>query len=67
MTDARELATFGGGCFWCLEAAFELLRGVDRVVSGYTGGTVQNPSYRQVCGGDTGHALIHEAEAWMTA
>jgi peptide-methionine (S)-S-oxide reductase len=58
MTESRELATFGGGCFWCLEAAFELLRGVDRVVSGYTGGAVQNPSYRQVCGGDTGHAEV---------
>lgn len=58
MTESRELATFGGGCFWCLEAAFELLRGVDRVVSGYTGGAVKNPSYRQVCGGDTGHAEV---------
>ncbi len=53
---ALETATLAGGCFWCLEAAFELIRGVESVVSGYTGGTVANPTYRQVCGGGTGHA-----------
>jgi peptide-methionine (S)-S-oxide reductase len=50
------MATLAGGCFWCLEAAFEQLRGVERVVSGYTGGRVPNPSYKAVCQGDTGHA-----------
>lgn len=54
----RERATLGGGCFWCLEAAFELLDGVDQVVSGYAGGHVDNPSYRAVCGGATGHAEV---------
>jgi peptide-methionine (S)-S-oxide reductase len=53
-----ELATFGGGCFWCLEAVFEQLRGVERVVSGYAGGTVAHPTYEQVCGGGTGHAEV---------
>lgn len=52
----RETATFAGGCFWCTEAIFTELKGVDKVVSGYSGGQVVNPSYRQVCGGDTGHA-----------
>ena len=55
---AREVATLGGGCFWCLEAVFEQLQGVERVESGYAGGTVANPSYEQVCGGDTGHAEV---------
>jgi peptide-methionine (S)-S-oxide reductase len=54
----REVATLAGGCFWCLEAVFEQLRGVERVESGYAGGTVTNPNYRQVCGGDTGHAEV---------
>ncbi len=53
-----QIATFGGGCFWCLEAVYLDLRGVTRVVSGYAGGHVDNPSYRQVCGGDTGHAEV---------
>lgn len=51
-----ETATLAGGCFWCLEAVFLDLRGVSKVVSGYTGGSVQNPSYREVCTGSTGHA-----------
>jgi peptide-methionine (S)-S-oxide reductase len=51
-------ATLGGGCFWCLEAVFEQLRGVERVVSGYAGGSVVDPSYEQVCGGRTGHAEV---------
>lgn len=54
----REQATFGGGCFWCLEAVFELVRGVDRVVSGYAGGSLPSPSYEQVCTGTTGHAEV---------
>jgi peptide-methionine (S)-S-oxide reductase len=57
MNDKRtEIATLAGGCFWCLEAVFEDLKGVERVVSGYSGGTVRNPSYEQVCTGTTGHA-----------
>jgi peptide-methionine (S)-S-oxide reductase len=51
-----ELATFAGGCFWCMEAVFEQVRGIERVISGYTGGTVPHPTYRQVCDGGTGHA-----------
>src|SRR5271166_2067717 len=54
----RELATLGGGCFWCLEAVFEQLRGVDRVESGYAGGTVPDPTYEQVCTGRTGNAEV---------
>lgn len=55
---AREVATLGGGCFWCLEAVFEQVRGVERVESGYAGGSLANPTYQQVCGGDTGHAEV---------
>jgi peptide-methionine (S)-S-oxide reductase len=54
----KEVATLGGGCFWCLEGVFEGLRGVERVVSGYAGGAVPNPSYHQVCTGTTGHAEV---------
>jgi peptide-methionine (S)-S-oxide reductase len=53
-----EVATLGGGCFWCLEAVFEQVRGVEKVVSGYAGGHVANPTYRQVCSGSTGHAEV---------
>ena len=53
---ALQQATLSGGCFWCTEAVFLQLDGVHSVESGYTGGTAENPSYRQVCGGDTGHA-----------
>ena len=53
-----QQATFGGGCFWCVEAVFEQLRGVERVVSGYAGGAVPNPTYKQVCAGTTGHAEV---------
>jgi len=53
-----ETATLGGGCFWCLEAIYEKLRGVKEVVSGYSGGTVANPSYEAVCTGTTGHAEV---------
>jgi len=52
----KETATFAGGCFWCMEAVFVPLRGVEKVVSGYIGGTVKDPTYRQVCSGTTGHA-----------
>ena len=58
MTSHMELATFGGGCFWCLEAVFHKLRGVDRVVSGYMGGHTPNPDYDQVCSGRSGHAEV---------
>ena len=59
MNDTRtEMATLGGGCFWCLEAVFQDLKGVERVVSGYAGGQVPNPSYEQVCSGRTGHAEV---------
>jgi len=51
-----EVATVAGGCFWCLEAVFREVEGVDNVVSGYTGGTTANPTYEQVCTGKTGHA-----------
>lgn len=53
-----DLATLGGGCFWCLEAVFEQLKGVGRVESGYAGGTVEHPTYEQVCSGRTGHAEV---------
>ena len=53
---AERQATFAGGCFWCTEAVFNDVVGVSRVESGYTGGQTTNPTYRQVCGGDTGHA-----------
>jgi peptide-methionine (S)-S-oxide reductase len=54
----REVATLAGGCFWCLEPAYDDLRGVEDVVSGYTGGRVPDPSYEQVCSGTTGHAEV---------
>jgi peptide-methionine (S)-S-oxide reductase len=57
-TDTMQVATFGAGCFWCTEAQFQQLDGVTRVVSGYMGGTVDNPSYKQVCTGATGHAEV---------
>jgi len=53
---ATETATVAAGCFWCIDAALRRVRGVERVESGYTGGTVPHPTYRAVCGGDTGHA-----------
>jgi peptide-methionine (S)-S-oxide reductase len=58
----HEFATLGGGCFWCLEAVFEELQGVVDVESGYAGGRVANPSYRQVCEGGTGHAEVVRIE-----
>jgi peptide-methionine (S)-S-oxide reductase len=53
-----ETATFGSGCFWCTEAVFQQLKGVSSVVSGYSGGHVENPTYQQVCTGRTGHAEV---------
>jgi peptide-methionine (S)-S-oxide reductase len=58
----RERATFGGGCFWCLEALFQTLDGVKSVTSGFAGGTMANPSYEQVCTGTTGHAEVIQVE-----
>ena len=54
----KETATFGGGCFWCLEAIFQEVEGVVSVISGYAGGTCENPSYEAVCTGETGHAEV---------
>jgi peptide-methionine (S)-S-oxide reductase len=54
----RELATFGGGCFWCVEAIYQDLKGVDSVVSGYAGGESEHPTYHQICTGTTGHAEV---------
>jgi len=56
--ETREIITLGGGCFWCVEAVYDELEGVERVESGYSGGKVANPSYRQVCTGTTGHAEV---------
>ena len=60
--DKTEVAVFGGGCFWCTEAVFDELRGVQSVVSGYAGGTLKNPTYEQVCSGNTGHAEVIRIE-----
>lgn len=57
-TTGREVATLGGGCFWCIEAVFDELKGVESVVSGYAGGRTPQPTYRQVCTGTTGHAEV---------
>ncbi|MFC1926630.1 peptide-methionine (S)-S-oxide reductase MsrA [Chloroflexota bacterium] len=54
--DDREVATLAGGCFWCLEAVFDAVEGIEKVVSGYSGGTTLSPSYNEVCSGATGHA-----------
>ena len=56
--DQYEVATLGGGCFWCVEAIYQDLQGVVKVESGYTGGHVPNPTYRQICDGNTGHAEV---------
>ena len=58
--EAREIATLAGGCFWCLEAVYDELRGIEDVVSGYSGGSVPNPSYEMVCTGTTGHAEVSQ-------
>ena len=57
-----QKATFGCGCFWCIEAVFEQMQGVHSVVSGYSGGRVENPSYEAVCTGLTGHAEVVQSE-----
>jgi peptide-methionine (S)-S-oxide reductase len=56
--DNEQIAFFGGGCFWCIEAVFNRLTGVKSAVSGYMGGHIDKPTYRQVCGGDTGHVEV---------
>jgi peptide-methionine (S)-S-oxide reductase len=61
-TNATELATYGGGCFWCVEAIFQRLDGVKSVTSGYAGGKKEDPTYKEVCGGDTGHAEVIQIE-----
>ena len=58
MSEELEKATLGAGCFWCIEAVFQNLKGVQGVVSGYTGGQVENPTYQQICTGTTGHAEV---------
>ena len=58
----RQTAVFGGGCFWCTEAVFTAMRGVLSVQSGYCGGSVQNPTYEQVCGKETGHIEVVKIE-----
>ena len=58
MSTTKELATLAGGCFWCLEAVYEQLRGVEKVQSGYSGGHLKNPSYEDVCDETTGHAEV---------
>lgn len=62
MNNKNETAIFGGGCFWCTEAVFKMLKGVSSVEPGYAGGTVANPSYEQVSGGHTGHAEVVKIE-----
>jgi len=57
-TKELQVVTLAGGCFWCIEAVFSELKGVVKAESGYSGGTVQNPSYEEVCSGDTGHAEV---------
>jgi peptide-methionine (S)-S-oxide reductase len=57
-----ESAIIGGGCFWCVEAQYKMLKGVNKVISGYAGGAVDNPTYKQVCNGDTGHAEVIEIQ-----
>lgn len=58
MNNKNEIAIFGGGCFWCTEAVFKMLKGVKSVLPGYSGGTAENPTYEQVCSGNTGHAEV---------
>ena len=58
MTPKVEIAVFGGGCFWCTEAIFKSLKGVETVESGYSGGKLKNPTYKEICTGETGHAEV---------
>ena len=62
MSTSTQLATFGGGCFWCIDAAFRRVKGVLNVSSGYTGGHTDNPTYKSVCSGTTGHAEVVQLE-----
>ena len=62
MAQSNEVAVFGGGCFWCVEAVFMEIKGVNSVASGYSGGHVENPSYYEVCGEQTGHAEVVRLE-----
>lgn len=61
-SSSAQRITFGGGCFWCLEAVFQRLKGVSSVVSGYSGGAIPNPTYKQICTGETGHAEVVQLE-----
>ena len=61
-TNQTEIATFGGGCFWCMEAEFQKVPGVVHVTSGFAGGHTENPTYKEVCTGDTGHAEVTQIE-----
>jgi peptide-methionine (S)-S-oxide reductase len=58
MKESKQMATFGAGCFWCTEAVFLNVKGVEKVESGYSGGQIKNPSYREICTGKTGHAEV---------
>ena len=58
MNELKQVATFGGGCFWCTESVFLTVKGVEKVESGYSGGQLKNPSYRDICTGTTGHAEV---------
>ena len=58
MEQNKEIATIAGGCFWCIESCFNMLKGVDSVLSGYSGGHTENPTYKEVCTGETGHAEV---------
>jgi peptide-methionine (S)-S-oxide reductase len=61
-TSQTQIATFGGGCFWCTEAVFQMIPGVKSVTSGYAGGTKADPTYKEVCSGETGHAEVIQIE-----
>jgi peptide-methionine (S)-S-oxide reductase len=62
MNNEKQIAVFGGGCFWCTEAVFKMMRGVTSVLPGYAGGTTANPTYREVSEGTTGHAEVVEIQ-----
>ena len=62
MNNKTEIIVFGGGCFWCTEAIFKMLKGVQSVLPGYAGGATENPTYDEVCGGNTGHAEVVQIE-----
>lgn len=62
MTSKNEVIVFGGGCFWCTEAVFSMLKGVIKITPGYAGGFTKNPSYKEVCSDGTGHAEVVKIE-----